>query len=97
MLPSCAADAIAARRKRADRAASVDRRRLTPQSRDDESILVMNLSASANELSGLRFVEIGSTPFLKSAFPDQTDFFSTFIAQDHDDPGTEVVRCLSAR
>jgi hypothetical protein len=40
----------------------------------------------AIDLAALRFVEIGAAPLLKSSFPDQTTFFSTFIGASNDDP-----------
>jgi Glycosyl transferases group 1 len=43
--------------------------------------------SGANELSTLRIVEIGPVPLLKSIFPAQTDYFSTFIAKRPEDSG----------
>ncbi len=42
---------------------------------------------SGDELSSLRFVEIGPVPILKTAFPGQTDYFSTFIAAESENRG----------
>jgi Glycosyl transferases group 1 len=51
-----------------------------------------------DDLAGLRFVEIGPTPVLKSAFPDQTDYFSTFIAARDEDAasGTRLLSLAAA-
>jgi hypothetical protein len=38
------------------------------------------------ELSALRIVEIGGTPYVKRAFPEQTAFFSTFSLREPTDP-----------
>jgi len=40
---------------------------------------------SGDVLSSLRFVEIGPTPILKSVFPAQTEYFSTFIEAESED------------
>jgi hypothetical protein len=58
------------------------------------------LAFDPNDLRNLEFVEIGATPYLKSVFPDQTSFFSTYINSNEQDPDrrsyTITRRTLSA-
>ena len=51
---------------------------------------------SGDVLSSLRFVEIGPTPILKSVFPAQTEYFSTFIEAESKD-GLQGQRLVSFR